>query len=96
MDIRQLPGTANELGATWGPGKGTNFALFSENATRVDLCLFDEQGNETRYPLNRGVITLSGIAICWALGRGSSMVFECMAPTSPQNGHRFNPHKLLI
>lgn len=50
MDIRQLPGTANELGATWD-GRGTNFALFSENATKVELCLFTKRGKESRYAL---------------------------------------------
>ena len=51
MSIQQLPGTANDLGATWD-GQGTNFAIFSENATRVELCLFDEKGEETRHELS--------------------------------------------
>ena len=48
--FRLRPGHPYPLGATWD-GKGTNFALYSENATRVELCLFDDQGNETRHEL---------------------------------------------
>ena len=44
------PGQPYPLGATWD-GFGTNFSLFSEVATRVELCLFDDSGNETRIPL---------------------------------------------
>ena len=50
MDIQVWPGQPHPLGATWD-GAGTNFALFSENATGVDLCLFDEGVQETRLPL---------------------------------------------
>lgn len=45
-----LPGSTEKLGATYD-GKGVNFALFSENATKVELCLFDENDNETRIEL---------------------------------------------
>ena len=48
MDL--WPGTAYPLGATYD-GRGTNFALFSENATAVELCLFDDGGVEQRVPL---------------------------------------------
>ncbi|MCG8361818.1 MAG: glycogen debranching enzyme, partial [Pseudanabaenales cyanobacterium] len=44
------PGKSHRLGATWD-GEGVNFALFSENATGVELCLFDQAGRETRLPL---------------------------------------------
>ena len=44
------PGTAYPLGATWD-GSGTNFAVFSEHATRIELCLFDDDGVETRVDL---------------------------------------------
>jgi isoamylase len=49
MDL--WPGRAYPLGATWD-GEGTNFALFSENAEQVELCLFDEGGAETRLDLH--------------------------------------------
>ncbi|HVE54278.1 MAG TPA: hypothetical protein VNB23_12925, partial [Ramlibacter sp.] len=44
------PGEPYPLGATWD-GEGVNFALYSENATRVEVCLFDAQGREARVPL---------------------------------------------
>ncbi len=44
------PGSDYPLGATYD-GAGTNFAIFSEIAERVELCLFDEKGNETRFDL---------------------------------------------
>ena len=44
------PGTPYPLGATWD-GVGTNFSVFSEVATRVELCLYDDAGNETKYDL---------------------------------------------
>jgi isoamylase len=50
MDMTLRTGNPYPLGATWD-GQGTNFALFSENATGVELCLFDEKEQETRLPL---------------------------------------------
>ncbi|PYN69692.1 MAG: glycogen debranching enzyme GlgX, partial [Candidatus Rokuibacteriota bacterium] len=47
---RLRPGHSYPLGATWD-GAGVNFALFSENATGVELCLFDEQCREMRIPI---------------------------------------------
>ncbi|NUO54762.1 MAG: hypothetical protein HOV80_38465, partial [Polyangiaceae bacterium] len=47
-----LPGSSYPLGATWD-GEGVNFALYSENATAVELCLFSEDGTETRLPLTQ-------------------------------------------
>ena len=46
--MRVWPGRPYPLGATWD-GRGVNFAVFSEHATRVELCLFDAEGHETRY-----------------------------------------------
>ena len=48
--MKVLPGSPHPLGASWD-GEGVNFALYSENATAVELCLFDEDGAETRVPL---------------------------------------------
>ena len=45
---RVLPGQPYPLGATWD-GRGVNFAIFSENAERIDLCLFDESGERIRF-----------------------------------------------
>ena len=49
-EIEAWPGRPFPLGAMWDGG-GTNFALFSEHATRVELCLFDDEDNETRVPM---------------------------------------------
>ena len=49
--IEQWPGKAYPLGATYD-GSGTNFAVFSEVAEKVELCLFDADGNESRVTLN--------------------------------------------
>ena len=46
------PGTPFPLGPMWD-GNGTNFAIFSENAERVELCLFDHEDRETRIALNQ-------------------------------------------
>jgi isoamylase len=94
MDIRQLPGTASELGATWD-GKGTNFALFSENATKVELCLFDAQGKETRHMLNE-LYNFVWHGYFPGIKPGQQYGFRVHGPFDPEKGHRFNPHKLLI
>ena len=94
MDIRQLPGTANYLGATWN-GSGTNFALFSENATQVELCLFDADGHESRYQLQE-VYNFVWHAYLTGVGPGQRYGFRVHGPFDPANGHRFNPNKLLI
>ncbi len=94
MDIRQLPGTANDLGATWD-GEGTNFALFSENATKVELCLFSKRGKETRYTLNE-VYNFVWHGYFLNVVPGQRYGFRVHGPYEPQNGHRFNPNKLLI
>ncbi|PZO55524.1 MAG: glycogen debranching enzyme GlgX [Phormidesmis priestleyi] len=94
MDIQQLPGTANQLGATWD-GKGTNFALFSENATKVELCLFTKRGKETRYPLGE-VYNFVWHGYFPGIEPGQRYGFRVHGPFEPENGHRFNPNKLLI
>ncbi|MFM7069844.1 MAG: hypothetical protein ACKOYM_10345, partial [Actinomycetes bacterium] len=48
--LRVWPGRPYPLGATWD-GAGTNFSVFSEGASQVELCLFDDAGAETRVPL---------------------------------------------
>jgi len=94
MKIRQLPGTANELGATWD-GEGTNFAIFSENATKVELCLFGTRGKETRYALNE-VYNFVWHGYFPGVRPGQRYGFRVHGPFEPENGHRFNPSKLLL
>ena len=94
MDIQVWPGQPHPLGATWD-GSGTNFALFSENATAVDLCLFDEGGQETRLPLKEmeNYIWHGYLA---EVGPGQRYGFRVQGPYIPAVGDRFNPYKLLI
>ncbi|MEL7350485.1 MAG: glycogen debranching protein GlgX [Cyanobacteria bacterium P01_A01_bin.116] len=94
MDFKQLPGTANELGATWD-GQGTNFAIFSENATKVELCLFGKRGKETRYALSE-VYNFVWHGYFPGVRPGQRYGFRVHGPFEPENGHRFNPNKLLI
>jgi isoamylase len=88
------PGTAYPLGATWD-GSGTNFALFSEVAERVELCLFDEAGAESRIALTE----VDGFVWhCYlpAVGPGQRYGYRVTGPYEPRKGHRCNPAKLLL
>ncbi len=89
-----LSGKPHPLGATWD-GEGTNFALFSENATGVELCLFDEQDSETRLPLVE-VENYVWHGYIPGVKPGQKYGFRVYGPHEPQQGHRFNPAKLLI
>jgi isoamylase len=88
------PGRPHPLGAAWD-GNGTNFALFSENATAVDLCLFDEQGQETRVALKE-VSNYVWHGYLPGIGPGQRYGFRVHGPYNPEQGQRFNAHKLLI
>ncbi|HXG59469.1 MAG TPA: glycogen debranching protein GlgX [Thermoanaerobaculia bacterium] len=88
------PGHPYPLGATYD-GAGTNFSLFSEVASRVELCLFDEKGDETRFDLPEMT------AFCWHgylpnVGPGQRYGFRVHGPWDPNAGHRCNPSKLLL
>jgi isoamylase len=88
------PGNPFPLGATCD-GDGTNFALFSENAVRVELCLFDEDGTEERIEL------LERTALNWhgyvpGVGPGQHYAYRVHGPWAPVEGHRFNPSKLVL
>jgi glycogen operon protein len=88
------PGQPYPLGARYD-GTGTNFALFSEVAEKVELCLFDDAGNETR-------ITLPEVtAFVWHgylpnIGPGQRYGFRVTGTYDPANGLRCNPNKLLM
>jgi len=88
------PGRPYPPGATWD-GEGTNFALFSEAAHGVELCLFDGDGAETRFPLSE--VT----AHVWhgyvpGVSPGQLYGFRCRGAYEPEWGQRFNPNKLLM
>src|SRR4051812_28766966 len=88
------PGRPFPLGATWD-GDGTNFALFSEHAESVELCLFDDTGHEERYPLaERTAFNWHGYLP--GVGPEQRYGYRVHGPYDPRNGHRFNAAKLLI
>lgn len=81
------------LGAHWS-GQGTNFALFSANATKVEVCLFDGE-RETRIELPEYTDQVFHGCIPGA-GPGTFYGYRVHGPYDPANGHRFNPNKLLL
>ena len=89
-------GTPFPLGATWD-GRGTNFALFSANASKVELCLFDREGRrETeRIPLPERTDDIWHVYLSHVTP-GQLYGYRVHGPYEPDAGHRFNPHKLLI
>jgi len=83
-------------GATWD-GAGVNFALFSGNATRVEVCLFDKTGEMELQRIELPEYTDE----IWhgyvpALGPGTLYGYRVSGPYAPEEGHRFNPNKLLL
>jgi len=91
---RLRPGHSYPLGAT-GDGAGVNFALFSETASGVDLCLFDEQCRETRIPIREQTEHVWHIYLPEARP-GIRYGYRVKGPWEPHQGHRFNPAKLLL
>ncbi|HEY3737866.1 MAG TPA: glycogen debranching enzyme, partial [Jatrophihabitans sp.] len=88
------PGSAYPLGATYD-GTGTNFALFSEVAQRVELSLFDTDGAETRVELPE-VDGFVWHAFLPGIEPGQRYGFRVHGPYDPANGNRCNPSKLLL
>jgi isoamylase len=88
------PGTSYPLGATYD-GAGTNFALFSEVAEQVELCLLDPAGTETRVAL-REVDGFIWHCYLPGTGPGQRYGFRVHGPWDPGAGHRCNPAKLLL
>jgi len=88
------PGHAYPLGATYD-GSGTNFALFSEVAERVELCLFDADGTETRVPLPE-VDGFVWHGFLPSVEPGQRYGYRVHGPNKPSEGLRCNPAKLLL
>jgi isoamylase len=92
---RVRPGSRFPLGAT-PDGEGTNFALFSENATRIELCLFDENGQHERCVPLRETTAHVWHGYLPGIGPGQRYGYRADGPWEPEHGHRFNASKLLI
>jgi glycogen operon protein len=88
------PGSAYPLGATYD-GVGTNFALFSENAEQVEVCLFDADGTETRVRLDE-VDGFVWHAYLPGVEPGQRYGYRVHGPYDPDRGLRCNPAKLLL
>jgi isoamylase len=89
-------GSFHQLGATCD-GTGTNFAVFSAHAVKIELCLFDPAGRHeiARYALPECTNEI------WHgylpdLHAGALYGYRAYGPYHPEEGHRFNPHKLLL
>jgi len=95
-DIAVWPGRPYPLGATWD-GEGVNFALFSEHAERVELCLFDPSGRReiARLPL-RWQTDLVWHSYLPEARPGQLYGYRVHGPYDPARGQRFNPAKLLL
>jgi glycogen operon protein len=94
MTVVAWRGQPFPLGATWD-GQGTNFSIFSERAESVELCLFDDDGRETRVPIEHQT------AHNWhsylpGIGPRQRYGYRVHGPYAPQEGLRFNPAKLLL
>ena len=91
-----LPGRPYPLGATWD-GAGVNFALFSEHAEKVELCLFDPRGRREVQRVALPEYTDS-VWHCYLPDARPGLLYgyRVYGPYDPANGHRFNHHKLLI
>jgi isoamylase len=95
--IKTLPGKPGPLGANWD-GEGVNFAIYSENATRVELCLFDanDPGKQIQsFTLEEVEGNIWHIYLV-GVGPGLMYGYRLQGPYEPARGLRFNPAKLLI
>ncbi len=95
--MRIWPGQPYPLGATWD-GVGVNFAIFSENATSVELCLFDNPNDATE---TRKITLREPTDHVWHcylpdVRPGQLYGYRVHGPYAPEQGHRFNPANLLI
>jgi glycogen operon protein len=92
--VRTRPGNSYPLGATWD-GSGVNFTLFSENATGIELCLYDEDDRERRVPMTERTDQVWHVYLPQARP-GLRYGYRVHGPWEPTAGHRFNPAKLLL
>ena len=95
--MRVWPGQPYPLGATWD-GEGVNFAIFSENATGVELCLFNHEDDATESAKIQIREQTDQVWHCYLpdVRPGQYYGYRVHGPYNPEEGHRFNPAKLLI
>lgn len=83
------------LGATWD-GLGVNFALYSRHATRVELCLFDARNREVERIALPEYTNEIWHGYLPDVRPGQRYGYRVHGPYAPEEGHRFNPNKLLL
>jgi glycogen debranching enzyme GlgX/malto-oligosyltrehalose synthase len=88
------PGTPTTLGATWD-GEGTNFALYSEDATAVELCLVDRDQQETVIPVRQKTDFVWHVYV-EDVGPGQRYAYRVDGPWDPKQGLRFNKKTRLL
>ena len=88
------PGRREPLGATWSPAS-TNFAVHAPHATSAWVCLVDDEGTETRYELTEQSMGIWHGALP-EVSPGTRYGFRVDGPWDPDQGLRFNPHKILL
>jgi glycogen operon protein len=83
-------------GASWD-SNGTNFAIFSAHATKVEICIFDDKGEQELQRVELPECTNQIWHGCLPeVGPGTVYGYRVYGPYEPENGHRFNPNKLLL
>ncbi len=92
--MQTWPGRPYPLGASYD-GTGTNFALFSSVATRVELCLISDDGTENRINVTEVDAHVWHVYLP-AIGPGTRYGYRVHGPYEPESGHRCNPAKLLL
>ena len=95
MPRKLLPGRPYPLGAKVN-SKGTNFALYSEHATSVEVCFFDEVGNQTDCVQLKEHTAFVYHGLILGVKAGQRYGYRVDGPWDPNNGQRFNKNKLLV
>ncbi|MCF0050539.1 glycogen debranching protein GlgX [Dyadobacter sp. LJ53] len=97
LDLGIRPGSPYPLGSTWD-GQGVNFAIFSEHATKVELCLFENAEANAEHVKIEIEETTHHIWHVYVQGIGPGQLYgyRFHGPYEPGEGHRFNPNKLVI
>ncbi len=97
VKFRVWPGRPSPLGAFWD-GKGVNFAVFSENAEKVELCLFDSPDSKRESHRMKLPEYTDGVWHCYLPDAkpGQLYGYRVHGPYEPEEGHRFNAHKVIL
>ena len=95
--MRVWPGQPYPLGATWD-GSGVNFAIFSEHALKVELCLFDSADSARE---SARIVLPECTDLIWhgyipGILPGQLYGYRVHGPYDPERGHRFNPNKVVL